>query len=308
MIMTARQKIRIASAAIALLAGIAVYLGRHAARQREQLLAALTRQTDLAADLESARKNSARLAEALAAPLVAGSVTAESSPAAANPAATAIAADAKAWLSRVVELRGMFARNPAFAIPELSLLTELQWIQAARTAEFETPEQVRKSLAAVRTTAKEELNGRLASAFQRYIGATAGRLPPTIADVLPYFVRPVDPAMFDRYEMAPVGTMKELPPGTLAVIREKAPVDEDFDVRMYVDRTGRRGSAGGGARAWLDAPDGYRGLVARAQGAYARVHPGAKGAGLEQLAPYIDPPLPPEKLKKLIELERTLGP
>jgi hypothetical protein len=307
MTMTTRQKAGLAGGAIVLLVGLAFHARQHAAAQRDHLQDARARHATLLAELENEKKRSAGIVAARTAEKALfghGAAKGDASPA--GTATAAIATEAKAWLARVVELRGMFARNPQFAIPELSLLTDMQWIQAARVAELDTDEQIRQSLAAVRTAAKEELNGRLASAFQRYIGATDGRLPPTLAEVLPYFVRPVDPAMLDRYELAPVGNMKDLPAGTQAV-REKAPVDEDYDSRMIVDRTGRRGSAGNNARAWLEAPDGYSGMISRAQAGYARANNGAKGGGLEQLAPYVDPPLPPEKLRKLIELEKKFG-
>jgi hypothetical protein len=94
------------------------------------------------------------------------------------------------------------------------------------------------------------------------------------------------------------------------VVLEKTPIDEDFDQRHGVN-AGRMadgsgwgvvpGSFGGtGPAAWID---DYDNRVRHARADYTRDHPGAPKAGLAELAPYIDPPLDPAKLQKLINLE-----
>jgi hypothetical protein len=225
-----------------------------------------------------------------------------------SPAEDAVAAETESWLDRLRTLKRMFAEHPELSIPELAQLTDSEWLLAVKNAQLDTTEQVRQSLAAVRNAAKSKFAQQMASALQKYLAATNGQLPSNPQALYAYFIRSIDPSFFQRYEMVETGNVHDAPAadGQRTVIREIASVDEDYDARYGVTAQGMWTVAGDKARAWVDAADGYQGMVRRAQAEFARANSGAKAAGLEQLAPYLNPPLAPAKLQKLIDLEREL--
>lgn len=271
-------------------------------RQREELRELSSRHDALSLELQQLRRDIAATAaatrEATAQEPAAG--TAETGPASTDETET------KRWLERLNSLRSLLAERPDLGIPELRLLTDREWLRIAKDAQFDTEEHTRQSLAALRSAAKEQFIGKLSSALRKYLAATNGELPPTAIALAPYFVNPVDPAIFPRYEMLHTGNVSKMPDRRHAVIREKTPIDEDYDARYGVDGNAiRRGGGTGDARTWVDDPEGYDGMIRRARAEFSRANNSAKQpGGLEQLAPYINPPLPPAKLDKLLKIER----
>jgi hypothetical protein len=220
------------------------------------------------------------------------------------------AVDTGPWLARIQTIRHLFATHPETSIPELRYLQESDWILLTREAELDTDEHIRKSLAGLRDAGKRAFTGYLQRAMTAYVQASDGQLPPNVEALAPYFDPPVDSATLPRYEMLRSGNMKDLPKDGLMIVREKAAIDEDFDGRFGLYTNGGPFTVAGGknsARTWISDPDGYDGMIRKARAQFAQANNGAKAAGLEQLAPYIDPPLPPEKLQKLIELNRESG-
>jgi hypothetical protein len=219
------------------------------------------------------------------------------------------AVEAGPWLARIQTIRHLFATHPETSIPELRYLQESDWILLTREAELDTEEHIRKSLAALRDAGKRNFTRYLESAMMAYVHASGGQLPPNVEALGPYFDPPVDGAILPRYEIVRSGNVKDLPMQVFGIVREKAPIDEEFDGRfgLYLSHETFISSGGGhDARTWLPDPDGYDGMISKAREQFSRANNGAKAAGLEQLAPYINPSLPPEKLQKLIDLEQEL--
>lgn len=217
-----------------------------------------------------------------------------------------MAAEVEDWFDRLQTLKHTFAEHPELGIPELAQLTDIEWFLAAKSAQIETGEQIRQSLAAVRTVAKAKFAQQMASAMKKHLAASNGQLPPNPQALFAYFIRPIPPSFFERYESLYTGNVRDVPKsgGNELVIQEKSPVDEDYDSRVGINVDGMRSYAGTGPRAWVDAPGGYDAMIRRAQSGFAQAHNGAKAAGLEQLAPFITPPLSPTRLEKLLKLER----
>jgi hypothetical protein len=302
-----RQTI-LATIALTLVAlGVAIYAAWIAGEQRGQLRQLRERDEKLTAELHEVLRQNGERTRALTAaqaefaalhPVTAGQ----------TPTEEAIARETQDWLDRLHTLKRMFAEHPELSIPELAQLTDSEWLLAVKRAQLDTADQIRQSLAAVRSAAKSKFAQQMASALQKHLAATNGQLPSSPQALYAYFIRSIDPSFFQRYEMVETGNVHDVPAadGQRTVIREIAPVDEDYDARYGVTAQGMRAVAGDKARAWVDAPDGYDGMVRRAQLEFARANNGAKAAGLEQLAPYITPPLAPAKLQKLIDLEHVL--
>jgi len=304
---TSRQ-ITLVAAGLMLFALCAVFCEvRLGARQRDALHAARARHDALTAQLERLHRESAAAEEALTTARQALVAQEKKIGENRDGSTSAIGDETNAWLARLQEVRDVMAQHPEVGIPELSLLSDREWLRIAKDAQFETPEQIRKSLAALRNAAKEQFAVRLASALGKYLRASGGQLPPTALTLAGYFTEPVDLAIFQRYEVVRTGNVSDLPDRTLSVIREKAPVDKDYDSRYGVDGNAIQSGGGfGNARTWVNDPDGYDGMIQHARAAYARANNGAKTTSLEQLAPYINPPLSPAALRKLIDLEQPM--
>jgi hypothetical protein len=307
MMPSARQT-TFATVALTLVAlGVAIYAARRVGEQQGHLGNLRERDRKLTAELHQVLGQNDERTRALTA-AQAELAALRPSTSGQSPAEDTIAAETQAWLDRLHTLKRMFAEHPELSIPELAQLTDSEWLLAVKHAQLDTAEQVRQSLAEVRSAAKSKFAQQMASALQKYLAATKGQLPPDPLALSSYFIRRIDASFFQRYEMVETGNVHDAPgaDGQRTVIREIAPIDEDYDARYGVTAQGMRTVAGDKARAWVDAPDGYDGMVRRARLEFARANNGAKAAGLEQLAPYINPPLAPAKLQKLIDLEREL--
>ncbi len=283
-------------AAFAALVGTGLYEARLISAQREQGQTLLRRTADLEsqiADLGRQRATTARdlqLAEQQLTQLPASAATA---------ADRTRDAEVKAWLARVKQLRQLSAAHPDRQIPEMGLLTDDDWLQVARQASFDTDDQRRQAFASLRTAAKRKFVAQLSAALPKFTKAFDGKLPATSLELAPYLEPPADAAMLQRYGMTQTG------PATAAdrsawVMRELAPVDEDYDTRHTVNSGGGSGSSSAPA-AWIE---DFQQRMSRAFKAYADAHQGAQPSGIAQAVPFIAPPFPPATLEKLLKAER----
>lgn len=126
---------------------------------------------------------------------------------------------------------------PDKTIPELKLLTEVDWLSAAKEAKFDTDADVRKTLAWLRSLAKNRMP--LGQALDAFTRANNGQLPTEIPQLKPHFksalgATPLDDAGLDailgRYKLLHAGNLSDFPPDTWFIV-EKAPVDKDYDSR-----------------------------------------------------------------------------
>jgi hypothetical protein len=205
-----------------------------------------------------------------------------------------------AWLARVQRLKSAIAQRPDFAIPELELLTPADWLQVTRAELPDDERALRKALAALRTAAKDHLVYPLTRAMRTYLDRNAGELPPNVFALATYFEKPVDPAILQRYEMIKSGNVKDIPKKTAAVLREKAAVDQEFDIRLQVDANGVQGRPGG-ITAWIE---GYWDRYAAARDEFKRAHNGATTTDVAQLVPFMQPPLTPAQLQMVLRFEQ----
>ena len=141
---------------------------------------------------------------------------------------------------------------------------------AAWDVQLDDDESVRRALAQVRREAKTDFGRRIQDALQHYTTDNQGQLPSDILQLKPYmdaqpdrsvfssgprpqfgpdgkfqgvsqpertYLPPVDDATLQRYEMMQTGNISNLRP-TQYVVREKAPVDDDYDHLIQVGLTG----------------------------------------------------------------------
>jgi RNA polymerase sigma factor (sigma-70 family) len=139
--------------------------------------------------------------------------------------------------ARAAELNRYLERMPDKKIPELQVLAESDWLNAAVDAKLDTDANIRKSLGKLRSLAKSRIPmGRSLNAF---ITANNGQLPTDLSQLKSYFKSALGAAalddstidaIFGRYTLLHGGNLSDYPSGTW-FIGETAPVDEDYDSR-----------------------------------------------------------------------------
>jgi hypothetical protein len=205
-----------------------------------------------------------------------------------------------AWLARVQGLKTLLAQRPELTIPELVLLTPADWLQVTREETPDDERSLRKTLAALRAAAKDHLVLPLTHGMRKYLDLNNGDLPPSTLALSTYLQSPVSPAILQRYEMIRSGNVKDLSNRTHAVLREKTPIDEEYDMRLQVDGNGVQGRPAG-ITAWIE---GYSERYTRAREEYKRTHNGTTSSDLTLLAPLMQPPLTPTQLEMILRRER----
>jgi RNA polymerase sigma factor (sigma-70 family) len=143
-------------------------------------------------------------------------------------ASAPIQTEMKSWLSRVDQLKKWLEERPEHKIPELQLVTERDWLEAARK-KLVTERDIREAVSRLRFIAQGKLAGLMLPALKRYMEANHGKFPTEVAEILPYFKSPIDPAALQRYEIVRPKTS-----GEPWYITQKGPVDAEFDGRNRI--------------------------------------------------------------------------
>lgn len=130
------------------------------------------------------------------------------------------------WLERVKRLRGLFAQRPDQSSPELTLLTELDWIELAQT--IPAGDDDRQARFRVRDFANERFFALLRVAVRDRVIHAGGAPLTDPMQLQPFFQPAIDPAILARYEIAAssIGLASQ-PRLSLAA---RAPVDLEYDV------------------------------------------------------------------------------
>ena len=149
---------------------------------------------------------------------------------------------ADAWAKRANSFKQWFEQNPDKSIPELQLLTDADWLfEASLNLKLVTNRSEGNDIHMVadslRQKAKQKFANLLGHALGNYIASNEGSLPSELSQLLVYFsppgdtspfARSIDPSILQRYDLLHTGKIKDVPQGD-AIIREKAPVDDDID-------------------------------------------------------------------------------
>ncbi|MCI0745923.1 MAG: sigma-70 family RNA polymerase sigma factor, partial [Verrucomicrobia subdivision 3 bacterium] len=135
------------------------------------------------------------------------------------------------------EIARYLKQMPDKTIPELKLLTDIDWLAATKEARFDSDADVRATLSRLRVLAKNRIP--LGDALHAFINANNGQLPAELAQLKPYLKSSLGDfavednaldAMLQRYVLLRTGMANEFPEGTW-FIAERAPVDEEYDTR-----------------------------------------------------------------------------
>lgn len=198
-------------------------------------------------------------------------------------AASGSEAQLRAWLRKAARLQQLFDEEPNQSIPELTLLSDLDWLRLSHEASFETTADTRRALASVRTEAKSLFVTKLADAMRAYLAVHDNALPANINELAALIDPPVETSIFRRYQLRVQGKANEYPMVYDAIV-EAAPIDREYDSRWTVGVTGSRGRSD----SWQSSR--YLELERQAQLAYFRANNGASTSNSSELLPYFENP------------------
>lgn len=184
------------------------------------------------------------------------------------------------WLQRTRQLKRLFEERPEAAIPELRILGDRDWLRLAATAQFESEDLIRRTLANARYAAKNIFAAQLDAALRRYTRENGGQLPSNIHLISAHFEAPPDPEMLARFQMTGQGSVAERP--TDAVIEERSLIDSDYDTFFSV-------AAAGGVKRASGPGVEFNGSTDRARRAYRQAN--GRPGDWRDLTAYFSPPL-----------------
>lgn len=211
-------------------------------------------------------------------------------------------AETNAWLARVKKLKQLFVERPDQRIPEMQWLTDEDWLRVAKRASFEDEHGTRKALGGLRDVAKGKFISRLSPALRAFAGTADGEPPASSLALASHFSGPIDAGVLQRYEIIKGSVSGDIGQGVLTV-REKTPIDADYDSRWHASSNGLNYSHGsaGAPYAWIP---GFRERSARAHRAYTEANNGARASTTAHAIPFYNPPLDPAKIELILRFER----
>lgn len=149
--------------------------------------------------------------------------------------------------ARVARLKQWLEEMPEEKIPELQFLSENDWIRRVDDP-LVTDDDYRSAISWLRMDADGEFAQRTFPALQQYVQVNNGQFPTDLAQLKPYFESPIDDAVLHRYEIVPtkslVSSLAEL--GGDKLITEKAPINEELDLRTAIGTNRWRNTMEGG--------------------------------------------------------------
>jgi hypothetical protein len=228
--------------------------------------------------------------------------TAEQQLAAAAPAqrvgtAAAYPAEITRWLNRVKHLRRLFEENSDQVIPEMNLLTDDDWLRVGQAVKFNSENDIRRALAAVRVAACQRFCAQLTPALRAYTAAFPNAKPASVHALLPFFISSPDPAILARYELQDPSGPRGYGPSTWFV-QNKSPVDIVYDTRFRV--AANSSFLNDGAHAWI--PD-FFGRYQAATNAYSAANHGRPPDRSTDTLPFFNPPLTSDAAAALLKSE-----
>jgi len=249
--MTVLQKTLIAAAIVAAV-GTGIYEVHQAATLRDQVQALQQQQTLLTGQIQQLRgerddasnrvahladENAALNGDSAALDKLRGEMARLKTATAATTNGGATQLSAQAWLDRVTRLKQRMEQTPDAKIPELKLVTEQDWLNAAKE-ELNTEADYRRALSAIRDAGEGKVASMMHKALVGYMQANNKQVPTDLGQLQSYFDASVDDAILQRWEIAPAKTVSNLRMGGDVIITQKAPVDDVFDTRFGIGPNG----------------------------------------------------------------------
>jgi RNA polymerase sigma factor (sigma-70 family) len=202
-----------------------------------------------------------------------------------------IEAALKKWAAHAAQLKERLGQMPDKNIPELELLTEKNWFDAIKNSkQLETDAEFREALHNLRNSAKDAFGEMTRDALKKYAAANNGLLPDDLSQLKPYFERPVDDAVLQRYSLLQKGKLADVPQTEFLFTEKAPPVDDEYDSLYEFRMNGTRSSS-------VSDPGDivWQGLVQ-----YAKSHNGLLSSDVSALLPYLKRPLDQAKVHDIL--------
>ncbi len=221
---------------------------------------------------------------------------------------------AKAWLTRVKQLKAYLVQHPEKSIPEVQFVTDQDWLSVTK-AVFETDGNgvtaaaYRHALSLLYDMAKIKFSQKAIPALKSYELTHNGQFPTDVLQLKVHFTEPVDEAVLQRYAVMPRSTFEGVRLAGDSVLAEIA--SPDMDTLRYVM------TANGSDRVLFQQPDPKQ-VTAQKQAqlqplietlmpvaaSYAAAHEGRPPANPEQMTEYATTGEQQTALKRLIEIRK----
>ncbi|HEY6228009.1 MAG TPA: sigma-70 family RNA polymerase sigma factor, partial [Verrucomicrobiae bacterium] len=210
----------------------------------------------------------------------------------------AIEATLRSWAARASQMKQRLERSPERKIPEMNLLTEKEWLDAAKNFQkLETDEDYRRAFNAVRDGAKSEFGNLARKALRKYAAENDGLLPGDLSQLQGYFDKPVDDAVLQRYALLETGKLRDAD-GKYLIGETAPPVDEQHDSKFQFSLNGTNSRS-------LDSAED---MLFAAITAYAKANNGLISRNPAELAPYFTRPMDAAKVQNsLAEIPASIS-
>jgi RNA polymerase sigma factor (sigma-70 family) len=205
----------------------------------------------------------------------------------------AIEATLKTWAAWATRLKQGLNQMPDKRIPELQLLTEKDWLDAVKNAkQMETDEDMRVALNNLRNSAKQQFGEMTRNALKKYADANSGQIPGDLSQLKPYFDKPVDDAMLQRYKLLQTGKLADAPStgDNFLFVEQAPPVDDEYDSFYQFRMNGTRTSSVSRTR------DDLRAAATE----YAKANNGLLPRDASQISPYLRQAVDPDRVQKFL--------
>lgn len=248
--MTTLQKVLVTTT-IAIGLSLGVYKSHQASTRQAQIRALQQERATLSAQIQQLNKQSEQvrsaldtLAEQLAKAKgtpdellrLRGEVTRLRN--AANQANDPFVRTALTWKQKENRLRKLFQDYPEQNIPELRLLSEQAWLNAAMNADLDTETGRRQAMSGLRQGAENQFVIKLHDALQNYMQTNNGQSPTSLTPLESYFEPSLAQALTQRYELRPALEFPTHRLGGEWYITQKSPIDSDYDLRWIIGENG----------------------------------------------------------------------
>lgn len=265
------------TAAFVLVLGVGVYEAVQFFRQGSELRT-LRRQADfLTTQIERTQRQQAStstyregLEREISAQLVVG-----------DDDAPTLETEIRTWLEKIDRLKRLVADHPELTVPEMALLTEANWFDAAHHLDLDQ----RRLFALLRGLAVQRLAPNLRAALIAYGARHGGSAPDDISQLLPFINSPVEADWLLRYTLTPDENGRPRIIGS-TISAKTAPIDLELD-QVW--------SIGVNSTQVTPAAD-FNVIVARQ--AFARAHPEQDSVTAAQLLPYLRWPMSEELVRQ----------
>lgn len=191
----------------------------------------------------------------------------------------------KSWFAREDRLKQVVEQYPNEKIPDLQLLSEQDWLNAAKDAKFDTDKNIQRTLAGLRNAARYKFAQIAFDAVKKYIAANSDQFPKALNQLQPYFDTPISDAILSRWGIMPQSAFPNQEMGGDWVIAVRDPVDRELDSSIVIGR----GGYGSSDYQSVDVQKALT-ILEPALKAYSADHNGDQAGSPAQIQPYLTTP------------------